>query len=507
MSNLLNKYKLLLACVMGFITSYAFAPTYYIIILFLSFPILLFLLYNATSYKDSFRIGWCFGFGYFLNGLYWVSYALLIDNIFGWLVPFAIILIPAILALYTGVTTVTLHMVRKSHTIAFTLSFICLWILFEIARTTLFTGLPWLALGYSLSKWPTMIQSASLGGVFLLSFILLCAASIPFVIINSKKNKEQLILPITIALLFITLPIANYIYGTNRLNNATIRFYEQHIRIVQPNISQSLKWNERKQNDNLLKLMYLTNKPSANHNVFIVWPEAAASTFSFNEKGVRNFIKRIIPTDSYLIAGGLRNEKSSQIWNSIFVINHDGDIVNYYDKIHLLPFGEYIPLRQFLPFNINKITYGLSDFTPGTTVKTIKIKNLPSFRPLICYEAFFAHELLNNNNRPDIFINFINDAWFGNSPGPYQHLDMTIFRSVEYGIPMIRAANTGISIVTDPYGRILQRLPLNSEGLIDGKIPFSLATNTIYGIYGNYTLIMFLLVLFGVTLITVQKRY
>ena len=149
MSNVLNKYKLLLACVMGFLASYAFAPTYYVLLLLLSFPVLLYLLYNAISYKDSFRIGWSFGFGYFLNGLYWISYSLLVDkDMFGWAIPFAVTLIPAALALYTGLLAVILHKIRTYSTISFTLSFICMWVLFEIVRSKLFTGIPWLTLGF-----------------------------------------------------------------------------------------------------------------------------------------------------------------------------------------------------------------------------------------------------------------------------------------------------------------------------------------------------------------------
>ncbi len=509
MSKNKSLYNYLLSIIIGFVSSYAFAPTYWLLLIFITFPIFMRMLYKSKSYRKSFFIGWSFGFGYFLGGLYWISYSLLVDNkLFGWLIPFAIIFIPLILALYIGVLGIIVHKLKPQNgsTTGFAVLFVCLWTLFEIIRTNLFTGFPWLALGYSLSRSTVMLQSASIGGVFLLSFILLCSISVIFVIANSAFNKGSLKLPIIAICAFISLPIINYIYGKYRLQNANVEFTKYHIRIVQPNISQHLKWSAQQQYKNLLKTIALTSE-SLKDNNYIIWPESATSTYPLNKEETRNLVKKAIPKNSYLISGGLKYGKNLEVWNSIFVIDHEGKVVDSYDKIHLVPFGEYIPYRKFLPFSINKITHGLSDFSPGTTVKVIKIKDLPSFRPLICYESFFPKEILNKKSGiPKLLINFTNDAWYGNSPGPYQHLDMTILRSIEYGIPIIRAANTGISAITDPYGRYLHSLPLNKEGVIDEKIPFPIAYSTIYSINGDYTLFIILFFLLIINL-TVNRAF
>ena len=458
-------YKFFAACLAGLLASLSFAPTYYQIFLFISFPTLLFLLTKSGSLKESFFIGWSFGFGYFLYGLYWISNALLVDqDLFGWLVPFAVISIPAILAIYIGLPALLLHKFRQNP-IKLNLLFAALWVLFEIVRAQLFTGFPWLTLGYSLSNQIVMIQSASIFGVFGLSLLVVLLVTLPFLLFTTFKHRK--FFSICYALSCLLILFTNIGYGKWKLDTSETELLPYSIRIVQPNIPQSFKWDKNHRRANLEKIMSLSR--SQEHEDYIIWPEAAIP-YSLNYQEIRNFVKSIIPKDSYLITGGIRENRKPflQYWTSLFVLDHNGDIVNYYDKIHLVPFGEYIPLRTSLPFNLNKITYGLLDYTKGTEHnKIIQPKiTLPSFRGLICYESFFPQEIITENQHPDFLLNITNDAWYGDSPGPYQHLDITKFRAVEYGIPMIRAANTGISAVISPHGEILQQIPLNKEGVI-----------------------------------------
>jgi len=457
---------------------------------------LLWLLKRSTSVFQSFFIGWGFGVGYFLSGLYWISYALLVDsNLFGWLIPFAVIIIPASLGLYIGILTLILHRFRNQDT-KLVLLLSTLWVIFEIIRTSLFTGFPWLALGYSLTNHLTIIQSASLFGVFGLSFLVILISLIPFVIFsNFGKTKLHKIYYLIISTLLL---IANWSYGEWRLKNSDIETLTYSVRIVQPNISQSIKWSEDHRQAHLKKLMDMSRGAE---QTYIIWPEAAVP-YSLNSKEVRNFIKTIIPENSYLITGGIRESYSPilQYWTSLFILDHRGDIVDHYDKTHLVPFGEYIPMRGLIPSSLRKITHGLMDYSKGEESNKIlkPSPELPSFRGLICYESFFPQEIITKDQDPDFLLNITNDAWYGESPGPYQHFDIARFRSIEFGLPSIRVANTGISAVISAKGEILQQIGLNHEGIIIANIPQKNKKKTLYHLYGmKGKVVFFAIILFG----------
>lgn len=501
------KYSLLF--IAGFTSAYGFAPYYMYLLFLVSFPVLMYFTLHSKSYKDSFFIGWFFGFGYFLNGLYWISYSLLVDSdAFGWIVPFAITIIPSLLSLYIGILCITLRYIfpesAKKHNILFSITFISLWVLFEILRTYLFTGFPWMAIGYALSDFNAMMQSASIGGVFLVSVVVLCGTSIPFIILstlssNSNKLSRKLNLkPMVVCLVFLFIVAANYMYGYDRLKNAENEFYDQKIKLVQPNIKQTLKWDPKEQYQNLVKIMRMSTEGGLAKDDIVLWPESATSMYSMENVFNREWIAKIIPEFGYLMTGGIR-QSNGLLYNSVFIIDRQAQIVSHYDKIHLVPFGEYIPLRDFIPFDVKKISHGLADFSQGTSMHTIKInKKSPAFRILICYESFFGKEIAHNDsesqeNRADILVNFTNDAWYRDSPGIYQHFDLTRVRAIENGKSMIRIANTGISAVTSPYGEIMAIIHLNIPGNIYQKLIKPIENSTLYAIYKDYILIILLL--------------
>ena len=464
--------------VLGLLSALAFAPVFLFPILLITFPCFLVLISYSTK-KSSFLLGWWFGFGYFIAGLYWISFALLVDiNSFGWLIPVAVLLMPAITAIYIGFIGLLTKILSKNK-YQLLVNFICLWVLFEIIRVNILTGSPWLLLGYSLCFWDAMLQSASVFGIYGLSFIVLCVVCTPYLLLDHYKKLDSVF--ITIALLIFT---TNFGFGYFRLQNSTSELSNSMIRIVQANISQNLKWDYNERLNNLIKHANLT-KQNNDKIDYVIWPESAISFPMSLQNRLR--ISDIIPKNSFLLVGGIRvnNEiNPTEIWNSMFLINSTGQIIDFYDKIHLVPFGEYVPLKKFIP--ITKVTQGAIDFSPGSSLKTIKVsKNLPSFAPLICYEAYFPEDVVLKEQLPDFIVNFTNDAWYGNTSGPYQHLYMTKLRAIEQGIPIARAANTGISAIIDPYGRILKMLPLNKEGIIDLQLPKALKTTTIYSKYLN----------------------
>jgi apolipoprotein N-acyltransferase len=488
--NLSLKKQIFILAILGYISSFSFAPYYQLWILFISLPLFIFLLFYSTNYKESFVLGYVFGFFFFLGGLYWIANSLLVDiESYLYLIPLAIIMIPAILALYISVLAIFLHYFNNKHSLRFFILFVCAWVMIEISRTYLFTGFPWLALGYSLMFKEYLIQSSSIFGVFGLSLIVVCCGGIPFLLIHI--NKKNIVLTLCIFIVC----IANIIFGIQRLKKSPTEYYDYYVNIIQPNISQQDKINSDKFVDNLNRLVFQTTQPKGyiSESGYILWPETALGHY-YKLPVVKNIISNIVPPNHYLITGVERSQ-DNKVYNSVMAYNDMGEVVAYYDKSHLVPFGEYLPLRKLFPEYMYNISNGLIDFESGDGPYTIALGDLPSFGPLICYESLFPEGIVNDKNRPQFLINFTNDAWYGNTSGPYQHFEMTRLRAVEYGMAMVRVSNTGISAVIDSYGRIKSYLSLNTSGVIQKKIPLPLKCASIFSKMGNSIIIILVMIM------------
>ena len=276
------------------------------------------------------------------------------------------------------------------------------------------------------------------------------------------------------------------------------------IRLVQPNVAQSLKWDPAKKKRNFYQLLTLTTLPSSLPLKAIIWPESAISFFLDGSPQYRKIIGKSLPSGALLFTGGLRrtppNAPTLKIWNSLLAIDEEGALIAHFDKFHLVPFGEYLPFRKTLDEllgknALKKITAGDIDFTPGEGPQTILLpKGFPSFSGLVCYEVIFPAAIIHPSQpRPGWIINVTNDAWYGNSSGPYQHLESARFRAIEEGIPLVRVANSGISAVFDAYGKIIGALPLNTEGILDVLLPTPTRTLTPYAYWGD-TFMCFLII-------------
>jgi apolipoprotein N-acyltransferase len=505
--------KLALAFCSGVGSAFAFAPYYVFSLFIVSFCFLIYLLFRSNSCKESFWIGWVFGFGYFLGGLYWIAYPLIfyfLDQ-FWWLIPFAIIFIPAILALYCGVCASILHKFNSGKAISFAIYFLCLWVAFEILRNILFTGFPWLIIGYSLSGDLRLMQSASLFGVFGLSVIALSAPVLFFLLFNAvlhnKWNKKRMLVCVVLAGIF----AVNTSYGWYRLKNSEIKFsVHEKIKIIQPNINDLL--TREMMDKNADKIIHLARLDPIEDRglLYVLFPEGALS--NFNKDKLLQLIKTSIPDRGYLVGGGDRVDYSNRLaWNSAFLINHVGRVINVYDKTHLVPFGEYTPFRKELSLAFNGVVSGFSnnffEFSKGGGPQTFLPETDFSFTPSICYESLFARDSINKKNLPKLLINFTTDKWYKDSSGPYQHFDMSRLRAVEFGIPLIRVASTGVSCVIDPYGRILTQLPLDKEGIISSYIPLALESKSFYTSHGDAPAILFLCIIFLATYLISFKKY
>lgn len=460
----------------GLLASQGFAQSYIWPLLLGGLAYLAFSLYGASSWKQAFWRAYGFGFGLFLVSMAWITHALFIDIHKFWpLVVPAFLGFPLVLAFFTGFSgavTWGIHQILASPRI-FPLAFALSWVGGEWLRGHLFTGLPWNLVGYGFMVSDTLAQGAALMGVYGLSFLgAFLAASLAFVWHHRYAN----------ALIALILLGVQTFYGHHRLAHADPTPTAIRLRIVQGNIPQKDKWNPQLLQENLDHYLTLTTQDMPSPPHIILWPEMAVPFDLGREQELRHRLAQAIPPGGYLLTGAphfYHNPLTGkrQVGNSLTVLDDEGTITEVYDKVHLVPFGEYVPFRAFLQkwFSIHKITPGTTDFTPGPQLTTLKLGDLPDLAPLVCYEAIFPHAVIAPDApRPQWMVNITNDGWYGDTDGPRQHLDMVRMRAIEEGMPLVRVASTGISAVVDAYGRIQGQLALNTAGVLDMALPRAL---------------------------------
>lgn len=472
-------HKKKLALLFGSISVLALPDFYFFPILFLTFPLALYLQDRSENFKQSFNIGYWFGFGYFAFGLSWIGNALLVDIVnFGWLYPICLIATGGFLGIFIAIPFMVLQKIKSPIYKIIALAF--LWTLSEWVRSWFLTGFPWNMLGSIWTGNAYAPQVAAIIGTYGLTFISVIIFSSPFIFLK-EQNKKSLIISISIS---IGLLLILFGYGYYRIKNNPIEYTQYKIRIVQPSIPQTFKWQKNQLTDNFNQYIKLSQKASLKDVDIVIWGETASPFPLDLDLKKRMEATKAIPKNGLLITGAVRyevnNNKGYTPFNSLFAINKKGEIKATYDKSHLVPFGEYIPFRNKLPIEINKITNGLVDFKAGSGKKTIKINSLPEFGALICYEIIFPSEVTNKENHPKWLINLTNDGWYGDTIGPRQHLASAKLRAIEEGIPVVRVANTGISAIISATGIITKSLNLNEIGYVDGYLPKEISKRTFY---------------------------
>lgn len=471
------KRIIILSLLCGAISALALPPFFYFPLGIIGFSGLYLLLQKSNSVKQSFWIGWSFGFAHHVVGLYWISNSLLVDaDRFAWLIPFAISLIPAAAAIYIGLVTTMYHKLfpsplgdeGKQHRCLRgegVILFSALWVIAEYLRAHLFTGFPWNLMGYAFNITDETMQAAHFISIYGLSFLFVLAATAPALLLQKQRLFAG----------FCTLLLPALLYGCGhfRLANSPQASTDIPIRIVQANIAQNQKWSDETRMQGFVKHLELSR--GAKSGAVIIWPETSSPFFLNEEPEALAMMDKTIGKTQALITGTLRVQREGEypthLWNSMQVIQK-GQIIATYDKARLVPFGEFIPLRSLFPF-VEKITHGSIDFSRGNGATAISIEGIPAFSPLICYEIIYP-DYHPEEGKAKWILNVTNDGWFGNSTGPYQHFEMARMRAVEQGIPVLRAANTGISGIIDSYGRVIQALPLGQHGVIDGWLPASI---------------------------------
>lgn len=492
-ADIVYKHKKLSALILGLLSVAALPPFYQFYTLFISFSGLFLLVNKSTKSSEAFACGYWFGFGFFALGFSWIGNALLIDNSTRWIYPLALLGSGVFFGLFTAFPTYLANKLKNTYCKYF--AFCSILVIFEWVRSFIFTGFPWNQFGSVLAFDLRLVQTASIWGTYGLSFIVLILCTSPSLVIYERTKKSV----ITSLVLILSIISFTFFYGHIRINaNKSTENSDIKIRMVQPAIPQEFKWDESTLLNNLIAYTNLSKAEGFEDIDIVIWGETA-SPFPLDMEPIYiEYVKQAVPENGYLITGSIRYEfnKDDQKYepaNSLFVINSKGEITDKYDKHHLVPFGEYIPLRKYLPKWIKPITKQVANFKQGEGNRTIALGDYPSFGPLICYEIIFPSQVINSFDPPKWLINITNDGWYGNSMGPYQHLVTTQLRAVEEGLTIARVANTGISALISYTGGIIASIPLNKSGNLDSYLPKKLYLKTFYGKYGNFIILILII--------------
>ena len=502
--------RFLFAFVTGFLSALAFAPYGIFPFLLIAFAVLVLLIDGAATRARPVRnaafAGWSFGFGHFLAGLYWVAYAFMVDpSAHEWQIPFVLVLFPGGLALFPALAcAVSAWLWRKGFTRI--LVFAVLYAVAEYLRGHILTGFPWNLPAYGWSASLGVLQSASVIGAYGLSLLtVLFGAS--FATLGDKAPKAWTF-PAAMTLGFLLL----WGGGLLRLaENPTGFVPGVHLRLVQPDVPQDEKYLPQDRQRNWDRLIDLSREQNGAAPTHIIWPEAAPPFLLARAPNALAEVARLTSQDRVLMTGAVRVHtrpgKPPQFFNSFFIFAHDGELLDVYDKFHLVPFGEYLPLAGFLNrIGISKLVQSPGGFSAGPGPRTYSVPGAPPVGPLICYEVIFPGAV-SGTTRPGWFVNVTDDSWFGppGSSGPHQHLLTARVRAIEEGLPIARAANTGISAIIDSFGRIVGQLGSGRMGVVDGGLPVALS-RTIYARFGDLGFFVLLFVCATIAYIGVRPQ-
>lgn len=487
------------AFVAGAISAAAFPPFNLFPVLWITVPVFVWLIDGAEAGEGApwWRLllpaasaGFAFGFGFFVAGLWWVGTALLVDPGFAWALPLAVAGLPAVLALFWAFGAALARILwREGWTRV--LIFAVAMAVTEWLRGHLLTGFPWNAFGYALTPFPLMMQSASLVGVWGLTLAAFTIFAAPvFLVVESNDERRAGRIAFASAAFLL---LAHLAFGAGRLAGGPDALVPGvALRIVQPSIPQDDRWAAEKSETIMARYAELSRGKTGMTGVtHLIWPESAFPFLLTEKPSALATIADLLPPGSTLITGAARAERvvgspdPPLVFNSIYAIDDSGEIRASYDKVHLVPFGEYLPIGGLLrALGLRQVIALPGGFSSGQSRRTLSLPGAPPFAPLICYEIIFPGDVLAPGNRPGWLLNVTNDAWYGSTPGPYQHFEQARVRAVEEGLPLVRAANSGISAIVDGHGRIVASLSLEQIGTVDGGLPVGLPP-TPYARFGD----------------------
>lgn len=494
--------RFLFALAAGLLSALAFPPFGLFPLLLLSFAALVLLLDGAQLSPHPIRsgaaVGWAYGFGQFAAGLYWVAYAFLVDPLqHAWQIPFVAMLFPGGLALFLAAACAVSAWLWRPGSVRICIFTIC-YVAAEWLRGHILTGFPWNLPGYGWSASLAILQSVSLFGVYGLTLLtVLLGASLA---LFCDRDQRATSLPFAMFALFAVL----WTFGAVRLASPRATVPGIHLRIVQPNVPQDQKYVAALRLAHWRELIALSHRKAATEPNIIIWPEAAPPFLLAQSPAALDDIAILTGSGRTLVTGAVRAERNAAgkliVHNSVYVFGHGGALLGTYDKFHLVPFGEYVPFPDTLhALGIDRLVNQPGSFAGGDGPHTFAIPGIPPFGTLICYEILFPGEVVDESHRPGWFINVTDDSWFGpaSSSGPHQHFLVARVRAIEEGLPVVRAANTGISAVIDSQGRVVAQLSVDRAGVVDSLLP--VAQTTVFAHFGHSGFLLMLLVLTIVT--------
>jgi apolipoprotein N-acyltransferase len=522
------------AFTVGSLSVLAMAPFHLWPVLFVTLPVLVWLIDGSDASAAAPRTfwrrpamraaaaGWWFGFGYHLFGLFWIGEAFLVEaDKFAWLLPFAVTMMPAGLALFMALATGVARMVWPAGVARVVVLAVAI-ALVEWMRGHVLTGFPWNVLGYALT-WPLpMMQAAAVVGIYGLTLAAVAIFAAPLVLIEDDSRAASRRGTMFVAAAVAVLPLlALYGFGAWRLSGSMPPPVQgAQLRIVQPSIDQRDKWRPEKQGEIFQEHLRLSRQDEAGRRddlagvTHLIWPEAAMPFLPLERPEALVAIGELLPEHTRLLAGALRLKHPVAVgpagaregFNSLMVFGPDGSLQQLYDKIHLVPFGEYLPFQETLEsVGLEQLTRWRGGFSVGPNPRPLlDVPGMPPIAGLICYEAIFPAEIVQGSERPGLLVNVTNDGWFGETTGPWQHFHQSRVRAVEEGLPLIRAANNGVSAVFDGRGRVLDVLGLNVRGVIDSPVPAAISP-PLYAVYGDWTFVA-LALFFAALAIGLAKR-
>ncbi|MDA7582899.1 apolipoprotein N-acyltransferase [Candidatus Pelagibacter sp.] len=503
LSNLFKKNFLnyLYIIFLGAITSYSLPPYNYFIINFITFSLFFIFIFNkkkrTLKNKNFFQYGWCFGFGYFIFSLYWIAISLTFDQSFKFLIPVAIILLPAFLAIFYGLITYLFSIFYSKNVVSSFFIFTVLFGTMEFIRGSILTGFPWNLISFSFSNSIYFIQILSIIGTYSLNLICISLFTIPALFILRNSRTE-----IIVCSLFILMSAGFLIFGTikkNNFNSLESVKNSYRIKIISPNISLDRFYSKQDELKIINELIELSAPTKIEPTIYL-WPEGIIPDSYLRDMSVykKLFLNSFGEND--LIVMGLNSREIRNYeyiyFNSMAIFNNKLDLIAKYNKVNLVPFGEFVPVEKILSLiGLKTVTNSYQSFSSGETRAPINVKNSKidlNLLPLICYEIIYSGKLSRDNDF-DYIINISEDGWFGNSIGPKQHFSHSIFRSIESGKYIIRSTNNGISAIVNPIGIIEQEIEFGSIGYVELS-ESKLVKSTPFMLYGNKIFLMLILI-------------
>ncbi len=479
-----NVILYLIPLTLGLLSVFSFQPYNFTLINFFLFPILFLLLvyvkkksksvYRKKPYhKNLFVLGFTFGFGFYLSGIFWITNSLTFDPSFKFLIPFALILIPLFLGIFMGLTTLIVGQFL-SNSFSSILLFSAAIALSDFFRGKVLTGFPWNLWAYSWSWFTEILQIVNLLGLFAFNLLVITIFTLPAAFFFKSSLSKKIFIA-SLSFLFI---FSIYIYGSFSINKNQIFLNlfdnknKTYVKVISPNFK--LKYNSSKNEvEHKLKKLIRYSDPDPKKKTLFIWPEGVFSGYSYNEIFQFNdFIKNNFSNNHSILFGvNIKSKNSEEFYNSLIITNNKFEILHQYNKKKLVPFGEFLPFEKYLSkIGLKKITEGQGSFTRGKKQKNI-IHNKLNILPLICYEIIFPELIQVSTSASNLIVNISEDGWFGDTIGPQQHFAKAIFRSIENNSFLVRSANKGISAIITNKGQVIKRLNVKEAGSIEMDIP------------------------------------